>query len=271
MKKLILGLLSALALLPGGMLRSGDVRAAETFAVQSPRRDHCANPHANCHGERYEDRRGRYTKDSWSVYYRGRKVEGASVSSFADLGGGYGKDNWTVFYEGRKLEGASAMSFEYKGRGYGKDNWNSYFRGEQLRPGQSPDGMLGGGYAKDSWSVYYRGRKVEGVSASSFEYLGGGYGKDPWKVVYQGREVPGASSSSFEELGWGYARDAWKVYYCGEVIPGASPATFRIPDRRKRAICVIYGAFFAGSPFFAPCRAGIRALFLSLRGKRRSE
>ena len=116
MKKLILGLLSALALLPGGMLRSGDVRAAETFAVQSPRRDHRANPHANCHGERYEDRRGRYTKDSWSVYYRGRKVEGASVSSFADLGGGYGKDNWTVFYEGRKLEGASAMSFEYKGR-----------------------------------------------------------------------------------------------------------------------------------------------------------
>ena len=146
MKKLILGLLSALALLPGGMLRSGNVRAAETFAVQSPRRDHRANPHANCHGERYEDRRGRYTKDSWSVYYRGRKVEG--------------------------------------------------------------------------------------VSASSFEYLGGGYGKDPWKVVYQGREVPGATSSSFEELGWGYARDAWKVYYCGEVIPGASPATFRIPDRR---------------------------------------
>ena len=37
MKKLILGLLSALALLPGGMLRSGDVRAAETFAVQSYR------------------------------------------------------------------------------------------------------------------------------------------------------------------------------------------------------------------------------------------
>ena len=156
MKKLILGLLSALALLPGGMLRSGDVRAAETFAVQSPRRDHCANPHANCHGERYEDRRGRYTKDSWSVYYRGRKVEGASVSSFADLGGGYGKDNWTVFYEGRKLEGASAMSFEYKGRGYGKDNWNTYFRGEQLRPGQSPDGMLGGGYiiGGERWKAF---------------------------------------------------------------------------------------------------------------------
>ena len=115
MKKLILGLLSALALLPGGMLRSGDVRAAETFAVQSPRRDHRANPHANCHGERYEDRRGRYTKDSWSVYYRGRKVEGASVSSFADLGGGYGKDPWKVVYQGREVPGASSSSFEELG------------------------------------------------------------------------------------------------------------------------------------------------------------
>ena len=116
MKKLILGLLSALALLPGGMLRSGDVRAAETFAVQSPRRDHCANPHANCHGERYEDRRGRYTKDSWSVYYRGRKVEGVSASSFEYLGGGYGKYAWNVFYMGRKLEGVSPSAFRMPGR-----------------------------------------------------------------------------------------------------------------------------------------------------------
>ena len=155
MKKLILGLLSALALLPGGMLRSGDVRAAETFAVQSPRRDHRANPHANCHGERYEDRRGRYTKDSWSVYYRGRKVEGASVSSFADLGGGYGKDNWTVYYRGWKVEGASASSFA----------------------------DLGGGYGKDNWTVFYEGRKLEGASAMSFESKGRGYGKDLMKLL----------------------------------------------------------------------------------------
>ena len=137
MKKLILGLLSALALLPGGMLRSGDVRAAETFAVQSPRRDHRANPHANCHGERYEDRRGRYTKDSWSVYYRGRKVEGASVSSFADLGGGYGKDPWKVVYQGREVPGASSSSFEELGWGYARDAWKVYYCGEVI-PGASP-------------------------------------------------------------------------------------------------------------------------------------
>ena len=137
MKKLILGLLSALALLPGGMLRSGDVRAAETFAVQPPRRDHRANPHANCHGERYEDRRGRYTKDSWSVYYRGRKVEGASVSSFADLGGGYGKDPWKVVYQGREVPGASSSSFEELGWGYARDAWKVYYCGEVI-PGASP-------------------------------------------------------------------------------------------------------------------------------------
>ena len=137
MKKLILGLLSALALLPSGMLRSGDVRAAETFAVQSPRRDHRANPHANCHGERYEDRRGRYTKDSWSVYYRGRKVEGASVFSFADLGGGYGKDPWKVVYQGREVPGASSSSFEELGWGYARDAWKVYYCGEVI-PGASP-------------------------------------------------------------------------------------------------------------------------------------
>ena len=137
MKKLILGLLSALALLPGGMLRSGDVRAAETFAVQSPRRDHRANPHANCHGERYEDRRGRYTKDSWSVYYRGRKGEVASVPSFADLGGGYGKDPWKVVYQGREVPGASSSSFEELGWGYARDAWKVYYCGEVI-PGASP-------------------------------------------------------------------------------------------------------------------------------------
>ena len=137
MKKLILGLLSALALLPGGMLRSGDVRAAETFAVQSPRRDHRANPHANCQGERYEDRRGRYTKDSWSVYYRGRKVEGVSDSSFEYLGGGYGKDPWKVVYQGREVPGASSSSFEELGWGYARDVWKVYYCGEVI-PGASP-------------------------------------------------------------------------------------------------------------------------------------
>ncbi|MDL2230669.1 DKNYY domain-containing protein, partial [Alistipes sp. OttesenSCG-928-L06] len=31
-----------------------------------------------------------YAKDNWNVFYGGRKVSGASASSFVDLGGGYG-------------------------------------------------------------------------------------------------------------------------------------------------------------------------------------
>ena len=44
-------------------------------------------------------------------------MDGASASSFEDLGGGYGKDAWSVFFEGVKVDGASASSFEGLGGG----------------------------------------------------------------------------------------------------------------------------------------------------------
>ena len=91
---------------------------------------------------------GTYTKDSWTVFYRGYEVEGASPSSFEDLGSGYGKDAWKVFYQGLGIEGASPSSFR----------------------------SFGDGYAKDDWQVFYRGRKIENASSSSFENLGGGDG-----------------------------------------------------------------------------------------------
>ena len=149
--------------------------------------------------------RGRsYAKDAWNVYYRGWKVDGASASSFEDLGGGYGKDAWSVFFEGVKVDGASASSFE----------------------------GLGGGYAKDDWNVFYRGKKVKDASASSFGSLGGGYGKDDWTVFFRGGKVREASASSFECLGGGYGKDAWNVFYMGRKLEGVSPSAFRMPGRR---------------------------------------
>jgi len=56
----------------------------------------------------------------------------------------------------------------------------------------------------------------------------------------------------------------------GDLINQIFPASFAARELQI-PFCGIYGAFFAGSPFFAPCRVGIRALFLSLRGKRRNE
>ncbi|MCD8275663.1 MAG: DKNYY domain-containing protein [Alistipes sp.] len=121
MKKSIVVLLSVFALLSGVDRCFGQVSATRGGGLHLGR-----------------DRRpDGYSKDSWTVYYRERKVEGASAGSFANLGGGYGKDAWTVFFQGRKISGASSSSFENIGKGYGKDAWNVYYRGEKVR-GASP-------------------------------------------------------------------------------------------------------------------------------------
>ena len=79
MKRFVLFLWIAIAAVSGGSW--GVVRAAGADVVQrGPERRH----------------RG-YVKDDWSVWYRGRKVEGPVASSFSDLGGGYGKDAWTEY------------------------------------------------------------------------------------------------------------------------------------------------------------------------------
>ena len=158
MKKMIVVLLSAFALLSGGDACFAQVSAAR---------------HGGVHPGR--DRRPEgYSKDSWTVYYRGLKVEGASASSFVDLGDGYGKDNWKVFYCGEEVKGASASSFESLGKGRGRDNWNTYLYGERQRANAKMTRTLGGGYSKGSWTVYYREREVEGAAAGSFVSLGGG-------------------------------------------------------------------------------------------------
>ena len=121
MKKMIVVLLSAFALLSGGDACFAQVSAAR---------------HGGVHPGR--DRRPEgYSKGSWTVYYREREVEGAAAGSFVSLGGGYGKDAWTVFFQGRKVGGASASSFENIGKGYGKDAWSVYYRGEKI-DGASP-------------------------------------------------------------------------------------------------------------------------------------
>ena len=47
-----------------------------------------------------------------TVFFQGRKVGGASASSFENIGKGYGKDAWSVYYRGEKIDGASPATFE---------------------------------------------------------------------------------------------------------------------------------------------------------------
>lgn len=119
MKKSIVLILAVLVAFPG---------AARCFA----------RTESACEVQRGPERRHRgYVKDDWSVWYGGRKVEGAVASSFSDLGGEYGRDNWKVFYAGREVKGAAASSFEILGKGYAKDAWKVYYRGAVI-PDASP-------------------------------------------------------------------------------------------------------------------------------------
>ena len=54
-------------------------------------------------------RNARYVVRGATVLYRGCVVEGASASSFRNLGGGYGCDAWHVFYDGFMMDGAAAL------------------------------------------------------------------------------------------------------------------------------------------------------------------
>ena len=74
-----------------------------------------------------------YAKDSFSVFFLGEKIKGATCSSFEVLGGGYAKDAFCVYYYGRKVEGAFASTFKYTSNGYAEDNFNTYYRGKKLR------------------------------------------------------------------------------------------------------------------------------------------
>jgi hypothetical protein len=78
----------------------------------------------------FQDLGNGYGKDSFRVFYHGKKVSKASASSFQDLGNGYGKDSFRVFYHGNKVSKASARSFQDLGNGYGKDSFRVFYRGK---------------------------------------------------------------------------------------------------------------------------------------------
>lgn len=45
-----------------------------------------------------------YQKTDFDVFYRGRKIKGASASTFLELADGYAKDTFNMYYWGRKIE-----------------------------------------------------------------------------------------------------------------------------------------------------------------------
>lgn len=131
-----------------------------------------------------------YHMSSFEVFFAGKKVQGATASSFKDLGHGYGKDAFSAYYYGVKIPQSTGSSFE----------------------------VLEGGYSKDAFHVYFEGESVENSSGNSFKYLGSGYGKDAFHVYFRGQLIEGAMSSSFKIDTDGYSHDAFNTFYYGKKI-----------------------------------------------------
>ena len=122
------------------------------------------------------------------VYYNGAVVSNASAHSFKDLGCGYAKDSYRVYYCGKKLADNPSRFTALKD-GYAKDSFNVYYFGQKIKASTSGFKVLSDGYAKDAFDAYYCGKEVVGSSASSFKVTGNGYAKDNWETYYLGKKV----------------------------------------------------------------------------------
>lgn len=105
---------------------------------------------------------GGYAHDDFNAYYEGHRIEGATGSTFKDLGYGYAKDAFNVYYCGRRLGGASSNTFKVLDWGYAKDAFNAYYEGMRIEGASTSSfKVMDRGYAKDAFNTYYRGRKAE--------------------------------------------------------------------------------------------------------------
>lgn len=86
-----------------------------------------------CHDGYGQYDNGGYYKTNFDVFFRGREISDAHVSSFEVLGDGYAKDSFHVYWRGEILDGASPSSFKVTRDGYAEDAFNTYFHGRKVR------------------------------------------------------------------------------------------------------------------------------------------
>jgi len=195
---------------------------------------------------------GPYAKDSDSVYYGCRKIQGADPITFQylgskfksngerPLGASYAKDKSHAYLFGSRIEGVDLATFVYIGGRYAKDKknifYNDYSYGyyENGKDGRTLDvdvvtfQYLGGEYTKDKNDTYYKNFPIGG-DLSTFQYVDGEYAKDKNNVyefggVYIKKAI---DPSTLQSLGEGFVKDKNNVYYSFgfEIVKGvANPA-----------------------------------------------
>ena len=59
-------------------------------------------------------------------------MTGVNSDALQTLGQGYAKDTFRVYYFGRRIEGANPDSFKILRDGYAEDTFHTYYRGQRV-------------------------------------------------------------------------------------------------------------------------------------------
>jgi len=178
-----------------------------------------------------------YAKDKNNVYYYGKKINGADVSTFQIIKEGNekektAKDKNFVYWHGVKLKDADPKTFQLLEHGYKKDKKHIYIN-RTLINNADPESfrVLTMLLAKDIAHVYYGAETIKNSDTKTFEHLKNLYSRDK-SFVYSRKEIiKDADRDTFQVLGEGiYAKDKAHVYSGGDLIQNADVETFEIVD-----------------------------------------
>lgn len=153
---------------------------------------------------------------------------------FGNCQAGYGADAKTVFYEGKRVDGADAPTFVVLEVGYAKDVSRAYGEGKPLTNlVQTFRVLVESGYATDGKFAYFGSRRLPGENFVSMRI----YTKTDKAVFFQGEIVPGVEPARFEEYPAElavYGHDDHHVVLEGKVIADADPSTFQVIEPWQR-------------------------------------
>jgi hypothetical protein len=173
------------------------------------------------------------------VYYDGKSIAGAQVSTFKTIGEKYARyavDEKHVYFDGLMIVGAEAASFT------GVSNPNN-----QTGDVRSPL------FWKDQAHVYLEGRQLPDAKPAEFRHLGGRYGSDSQQVYYGWQVLQGANPVSFQLLSPDIAKDDKQVFVFDKVCRlSVSTAEFRLLSNQDLAVYATDGqhlfVVFFGTP-----------------------
>lgn len=185
-----------------------------------------------------------YAKDAASVYFRGRRIDGADPKTFKTVfeSSQYFRDDKSVYFKGKALPGSDAATFVKlkiadQTSTYYKDKNSVYWFGRKIE-GLKPDStkVLSETYLVDSDSVFYFEKKIVGADPASFAVFPDqeSLAKDKRALYFRDVAYPEVDLVTIEFLERGYVKDKSKVYYRDgnvlTVVAGANAAGFKVTN-----------------------------------------